>query len=278
MTAPRTTTPRSRPSAPRVGASRRWCRCAARCSRAQSAVREIVTTRRRESQSSATIASTNGAAERYAEIDGVRAEHRLDEADREPAEQRHPERAQPADQRRRKRGDDEERQGRVVERREQVGEHSPAAPQASPEPNQAAASTRRTGTPSVAVISRSLASARIAVPSFVTRRKIVDAGGERERESERDDLRQADASCRRSRTGGVELGSGRKRANAPPTGARHAIIPSRISARPSVPIIFTSGSRAREGGAEHHAVGKVDDPAEQRRRSRTRASRDSPCG
>ena len=47
---------------------------------------------------------------------------------------------------------------------------SPAPPHTSPEPSQAAASTRRTGTPSVAVISRSSASARIAVPTFVTRR------------------------------------------------------------------------------------------------------------
>ena len=36
----------------------------------------------------------------------------------------------------------------------------------TPHPNQADASTRRTGTPSVAVISRSLAIARIAVPSL----------------------------------------------------------------------------------------------------------------
>ena len=43
-------------------------------------------------------------------------------------------------------------------------------PDSRPQPNQAAASTRRTGTPSVAVISRSLASARIAVPSLVKRR------------------------------------------------------------------------------------------------------------
>ena len=48
---------------------------------------------------------------------------------------------------------------------------SPDVPHTSPEPNHAAASTRRTGTPSMAVISRSLASARIAVPTFVTRRK-----------------------------------------------------------------------------------------------------------
>ena len=43
----------------------------------------------------------------------------------------------------------------------------PAMPASMPQPNQAAASTRRTGTPSVAVISRSLAIARIAVPSLV---------------------------------------------------------------------------------------------------------------
>ena len=47
------------------------------------------------------------------------------------------------------------------------GEQQPDAPHTSPETNQAEASTSRTGTPSVAVISRSLASARIAVPSFV---------------------------------------------------------------------------------------------------------------
>ena len=43
-------------------------------------------------------------------------------------------------------------------------------PHTRPEPNHAAASTRRTGTPSMAVISRSLASARMAVPTLVTRR------------------------------------------------------------------------------------------------------------
>ena len=46
----------------------------------------------------------------------------------------------------------------------------------------------------------------------------------------------------------LELGSGRKRANAPPTGARQAISPSRMSASPSVPIILTSGSRAAKAG------------------------------
>ena len=53
-------------------------------------------------------------------------------------------------------------------------------PHTIPEPNHAAASTRRTGTPSIEVISRSLASARIAVPTFVDaevhRRPGGDAG------------------------------------------------------------------------------------------------------
>ncbi|HEX3833407.1 MAG TPA: hypothetical protein VHW04_15630, partial [Solirubrobacteraceae bacterium] len=40
----------------------------------------------------------------------------------------------------------------------------PATPDRIPQPNHAAASTRRTGTPNVAVISRSFAIARIAVP------------------------------------------------------------------------------------------------------------------
>ena len=47
---------------------------------------------------------------------------------------------------------------------------TPAKPDRTPQPNHAAASTRRTGTPSIAVISRSLAIARIAVPSLVKRR------------------------------------------------------------------------------------------------------------
>ena len=85
--------------------------------------------------------------------------------DGEPAEERHPQRPQATDQRYGERGDDQERQRRLVERHEQVGEEEPAMPEKMPDPNHAAASTRRTGTPSVAVISRSFASARIAVPA-----------------------------------------------------------------------------------------------------------------
>ena len=46
----------------------------------------------------------------------------------------------------------------------------PATPDNTPHPNHAAASTRRTGTPNVAVISRSFAIARIAVPNFENRK------------------------------------------------------------------------------------------------------------
>ena len=84
-----------------------------------------------------------------------------------PGEQRHDQRAQARDQRRRQRRDDQEgERGRVEP--DEVGQQQPGdAREQRRRPSQAAASTRRTGTPSVAVISRSLASARIAVPSLV---------------------------------------------------------------------------------------------------------------
>ena len=44
--------------------------------------------------------------------------------------------------------------------------NTPAIPDSTPQPNHAAAVTRRTGTPSAAVMSRSLAIARIAVPEL----------------------------------------------------------------------------------------------------------------
>jgi len=60
------------------------------------------------------------------------------------------------------------RKVRLVESRATRSARStPATPDSTPQPNQAAASTRRTGTPSAALISRSLAIARIAVPSLV---------------------------------------------------------------------------------------------------------------
>ena len=61
----------------------------------------------------------------------------------------------------------------VASRATRSASSSPATPAITPQPSQAAASTRRTGTPRVAVISRSLAIARIAVPRLVKRRKTV---------------------------------------------------------------------------------------------------------
>ncbi len=55
----------------------------------------------------------------------------------------------------------------VASRATRSASSRPAVPAITPQPSQAAASTRRTGTPSVAVISRSLAIARIAVPGLV---------------------------------------------------------------------------------------------------------------
>ncbi len=46
----------------------------------------------------------------------------------------------------------------------------------------------------------------------------------------------------------VDVGSWSTRTNAPPAGARQAMTPSRMRARPSVPIIFTSGSRLANAG------------------------------
>ena len=46
----------------------------------------------------------------------------------------------------------------------------------------------------------------------------------------------------------LELFSVRMRTVDASTGERHAISPSRISASPSVPIIFTSGSRRAKAG------------------------------
>ena len=53
-----------------------------------------------------------------------------------------------------------------------VARMSPEKPNSRPEANHAVASTLRTGTPSSAVLSRSSASARIAVPSLLRFRKI----------------------------------------------------------------------------------------------------------
>ena len=52
-----------------------------------------------------------------------------------------------------------------------AGSSKKTQPHSKPAPNQAIASTRRTGTPSNAAVSRLFAIARMAVPVFVRRRK-----------------------------------------------------------------------------------------------------------
>ena len=43
----------------------------------------------------------------------------------------------------------------------------------------------------------------------------------------------------------------------PKGGQKYAISPSRISVSPTVPTAFTRGSRRRERGTEHDAVGEA---------------------
>ena len=122
----------------------------------------------------------------------VRGEDRLREADREPAEHRHPERPQPADQRRRERRDDEERQGRVVERGEQVGEHEARRTAGEPraEPGSGLDATHRDaehGGDLAIVRERTHRGAELRHAQ-----EDADGGREHDRETQRDDLRQAD--------------------------------------------------------------------------------------
>src|SRR3954468_4228582 len=120
----------------------------------------------------------------------------------------------------------------------------PATPETRPEPSHAAASTRRTGTPSVAVISRSLASARIAVPRFVKRRNAAVT-------TVRAIPKASAITCVQltctSPTRNPEFDVGRTIERALSLQI-HDIAPSRISARPSVAVALTSGSRAASGG------------------------------
>ena len=132
-------------------------------------------------------------------------------------------------------------------------------PHTSPEPSQAAASTRRTGTPSIAVISRSLASARIAVPTLVDPQEHGRAGGDDDREDHADDLRPV-----HPHVADVVVPPRRRQRDARGRRGRqtHCITPSRISSRPSVAVALTSGSRAANGGPNTHAVEQRDGAAE----------------
>ena len=124
-------------------------------------------TRCRDEVQQRDVASTNGAMSRYCEIDRIGVTSAVTRPTTSAGDERHDERPQPRDQRRGERRDDQEGQRRGVEPDEVREQQARRRPEIRPEPSQATASTRRTGTPSVAVISRSLASARIAVPRFV---------------------------------------------------------------------------------------------------------------
>ncbi len=130
----------------------------------------------------------------------------------------------------------------VASRATRSASRMPDRPATTPQPNQADASTRRTGTPSVAVISRSLAIARIAVPSREKRRNSVVATV----------IAIPTASAMTSvvvtwiwptRKPWLSVGSEIDR-DAPPLDVHNrSIVPSRMSVRPSVAVVLTRGSR-----------------------------------
>src|SRR6188472_2962380 len=122
---------------------------------------------------------------------GVRGGDGLCEADGEAAEQRRPERLEPTDQRGRERGDHEERQRRVVERREQVREEQAGSaarePGAEPRGRLDAAyrhAQRCSDLPVVGERPHRRAELRDA-------QEDAGGGGDREGEHDRDELRQA---------------------------------------------------------------------------------------
>ena len=180
------------------------------------------------------------------------------------ATKRDDERAQARDQGRRQRRDHQEGEGGRVQP-DQVGEQQPGdagrarRSRARPRPRPAAPAR-----PSVAVISRSLASARIAVPSFVYFRKAAVTRRPRRRARARSPASRLTRPGRR-RSRSWTVGSTIERALSLQI---QDISPSRISARPSVAVALTSGSRRASGGPNSIAVGERDRP----RRTATQTS------
>jgi hypothetical protein len=135
---------------------------------------------------------------------------------------------------------------------------SPLIPARMPEENQATASTRRTGTPSEAVISRSSASARIAVPILVKRRNTVAPTARARPKPKAITCVQLTVT---EPTLKPELSVEKliERAAALPVQS-HVISPSRISAKPSVATALTSGSRAASAGPKTTPYSRVEKP------------------
>ena len=98
------------------------------------------------------------------------------------------------------------------------------------------------------MISRSSASARIAVPSFVKRRKsAVPTVTKIVKPSAMSCVPLTRASRKSTWKPQLVVGMISDRANVP-AGQIQYMSPSRMRARPSVPIAFTSGSRAAKAG------------------------------
>ena len=120
----------------------------------------------------------------------------------------------------------------------------PAAPASAPETSQVVASTRRTGTPNAAVISRSLASARIAVPRPVSRRNAAVARVMSTPSASAMIWVQL-ISTSPTEYRQLVVGSTIERALSLQI---HDIAPSSISASPIVAAALTNGSRPARGG------------------------------
>ena len=207
------------------------------------------------------MAKTNGVAERYCVTDEYGASTACARPTSEAPEERHPQRAQPADQRRRERGDDEKRERRVVERSEEVGQEEPgrAADETGPEPRGRLDPPRRD-----TQRRRDLTVVRQRAHRGSELRDAEEDRDHRrqdEGERDRDDLRQVhrrpphlvDVTRRRERQEARKRPADRR----PP---RHH--PEQDQGQSERAHHLHERIAPREGGAENHAVGKVDDPAE----------------
>ena len=136
---------------------------------------------------------------------------------------------------------------------------TPAMPDRTPQPNHAAASTRRTGTPRVAVMSRSLAMARIVVPSLVKRRKAPVTAVMTTPTANPMTSVQVTWTWPTMKPL-LSVGSVIARDWPPLEGHSRSMAPSRISVRPSVAAALTSGSRRASTGPNTIPYSNVTTP------------------
>ena len=198
---------------------------------------------------------------------------RLDDADHERREQRHPQRLEPSDERRSERRDDEERQRhrleRVGESRQQQTGRSTHEPRAEPGRRLDEAYRHAEGRRDLTVVGdRPVRRSELRVAE-----KRPRLGRNSEREDQRDDL--ASSSPGRRRPGSRSCASRRSAAGAgtprwPATA--QPMIASRISVRPSVAADFDERIASREQRPEDEPVEQCDDATEQHADDDTRAS------